>query len=71
MSSLCRRQIGYSVKHNRAQCAIRFLYIGLSDLPLSRNRPETMQVPYAKKWQEEIDKLRQIALDCDLTEEVK
>src|SRR5690242_8848681 len=30
-----------------------------------------MKVPYAKKWQKEIDKLRQIALDCDLTEEVK
>jgi uncharacterized protein YdeI (YjbR/CyaY-like superfamily) len=30
-----------------------------------------MQVPYAKKWQKEIDKLRKIALDCDLTEELK
>ena len=30
-----------------------------------------MKVPYAKKWQKETDKLRQIALDCDLTEEVK
>lgn len=30
-----------------------------------------MQVPYAKKWQKEIDKLRTIALDCDLTEELK
>ena len=30
-----------------------------------------MKVPYAKKWQKEIDKLRQIALDCDLTEELK
>jgi uncharacterized protein YdeI (YjbR/CyaY-like superfamily) len=34
-------------------------------------RPETMKVPYAKKWQRETDKLRQIALDCDLTEELK
>src|ERR1700756_636326 len=33
--------------------------------------PETMKVPYAKKWQKETDKLRQIALDCDLTEELK
>jgi uncharacterized protein YdeI (YjbR/CyaY-like superfamily) len=33
--------------------------------------PEAMKVPYAKKWQKETDKLRQIALDCDLTEEVK
>jgi uncharacterized protein YdeI (YjbR/CyaY-like superfamily) len=30
-----------------------------------------MQVPYAKKWQKETDKLRNIALDCFLTEEVK
>src|SRR5262249_6693044 len=31
----------------------------------------TMQVPYAKKWQKETDKLRQIALGCNLTEELK
>jgi uncharacterized protein YdeI (YjbR/CyaY-like superfamily) len=30
-----------------------------------------MEVPYAKKWQKETDKLRKIALDCDLTEELK
>jgi uncharacterized protein YdeI (YjbR/CyaY-like superfamily) len=30
-----------------------------------------MKVPYAEKWQKEIDKLSQIALDCDLTEELK
>lgn len=30
-----------------------------------------MQVPYAKKWQKETDKLRKIALDCFLTEEQK
>ena len=30
-----------------------------------------MKVPYAKKWHKETDKLRQIALDCDLTEELK
>jgi uncharacterized protein YdeI (YjbR/CyaY-like superfamily) len=30
-----------------------------------------MQVPYAKKWQKETSKLRQIALDCFLTEELK
>jgi uncharacterized protein YdeI (YjbR/CyaY-like superfamily) len=30
-----------------------------------------MQVPFAKKWQKETDKLRRIALDCDLTEELK
>src|SRR5881275_3196066 len=33
--------------------------------------PGTMKVPYAKKWQKETDKLRQIALECDLTEELK
>lgn len=30
-----------------------------------------MKVPYAKKWQKEIDDLRKIALDCDLAEELK
>jgi len=30
-----------------------------------------MKVPYAKKWQKETDRLRKIALDCDLTEELK
>lgn len=30
-----------------------------------------MQVPYAKKWQKETVRLRKIALDCDLTEELK
>ena len=30
-----------------------------------------MKIPYAKKWQKETDKLRQIALDCDLIEELK
>ena len=30
-----------------------------------------MKVPYAKKWQKETDELRQIALDCNLTEELK
>jgi uncharacterized protein YdeI (YjbR/CyaY-like superfamily) len=30
-----------------------------------------MQVPYAEKWQNETDKLRQIALNCGLTEELK
>ena len=34
-------------------------------------RPGTMKVPYAKKWQKETEKLRKIALDCDLTEELK
>ncbi len=30
-----------------------------------------MKVPYAKKWQNETDKLRKIVLDCDLVEELK
>jgi uncharacterized protein YdeI (YjbR/CyaY-like superfamily) len=30
-----------------------------------------MQVPYAKKWQKETDRLRKIALDCYLTERLK
>jgi len=30
-----------------------------------------MKVPYAKKWQKEMDNLRNLVLDCDLTEELK
>lgn len=30
-----------------------------------------MKVPYAKKWQKETEALRKIAIDCDLTEELK
>ena len=30
-----------------------------------------MKVPFAKKWQKETDALRKIALDCELTEELK
>ena len=30
-----------------------------------------MKAPYAKKWQKEMDRLRKIALGCDLTEELK
>jgi uncharacterized protein YdeI (YjbR/CyaY-like superfamily) len=30
-----------------------------------------MQVPYAAKWRKETDKLRALALDCFLTEEIK
>ncbi|HLH04856.1 MAG TPA: YdeI/OmpD-associated family protein [Bryobacteraceae bacterium] len=30
-----------------------------------------MRVPYAEKWRNETDKLREIALDCGLTEAVK
>lgn len=30
-----------------------------------------MTAPYAKKWRKESDQLRQIALDCELTEEIK
>jgi uncharacterized protein YdeI (YjbR/CyaY-like superfamily) len=30
-----------------------------------------MKVPYAEKWQKETDQLRRIALECDLTEELK
>ena len=46
----------------------------LAELNDSRNLgkgPEPMKVPYANKWQKETDKLRQIALDCDLTEDLK
>jgi len=36
-----------------------------------RQRTGMMNVPYAKKWQKETDRLRHIALDCGLTEELK
>jgi uncharacterized protein YdeI (YjbR/CyaY-like superfamily) len=34
-------------------------------------RDRAMKVPYAKKWQKEIDNLRKIVLGCDLAEELK
>jgi uncharacterized protein YdeI (YjbR/CyaY-like superfamily) len=34
-------------------------------------KPNTMKVPYAKKWQNETAHLRRIVLDCDLVEELK
>jgi uncharacterized protein YdeI (YjbR/CyaY-like superfamily) len=42
-------------------------------IPVERvaDEADTMQVPYAKKWQKETDKLRKIALDCYLKEELK
>jgi uncharacterized protein YdeI (YjbR/CyaY-like superfamily) len=43
----------------------------LNEFGKLRKGPGTMEVPYAKKWQKEIDKLRQIALDCHLIEELK
>jgi uncharacterized protein YdeI (YjbR/CyaY-like superfamily) len=39
--------------------------------PAPAKKDEWMKVPYAKKWQKETDKLRKIALDCNLTEELK
>jgi uncharacterized protein YdeI (YjbR/CyaY-like superfamily) len=42
--------------------------------PVPKRRPigfTTVKVPYAKKWQQEADKLRKIALDCELREEMK
>src|SRR3954470_1123957 len=44
---------------------------GFNEISSFGKGPGTMKVPYAKKWQKETDKLRQIALDCDLTEELK
>jgi uncharacterized protein YdeI (YjbR/CyaY-like superfamily) len=43
----------------------------LNEFSNSGKGPETMRVPYAEKWQKESDKLRQIALECDLIEELK
>jgi uncharacterized protein YdeI (YjbR/CyaY-like superfamily) len=44
---------------------------GLNLISSFRKGPGTMKEPYAKKWQKETDKLRQIALGCGLTEELK
>jgi hypothetical protein len=48
----------------RGQAASRCSSLFLAEL---NERDWNMKVPYAKKWQKETDKLRQIALDCDLT----
>lgn len=37
----------------------------------TRGKAQAMKVPYAEKWRKETDTLRKIALDCDLTEELK
>jgi uncharacterized protein YdeI (YjbR/CyaY-like superfamily) len=46
-----------------------------TDVKLGSNptngRDRAMKVPYAKKWQKEIDNLRKIVLGCDLAEELK
>jgi uncharacterized protein YdeI (YjbR/CyaY-like superfamily) len=40
-------------------------------IPGTGGKAATMKVPYAKKWQKETDKLRKIAVECDLTEALK
>jgi uncharacterized protein YdeI (YjbR/CyaY-like superfamily) len=51
------------------------LLLKIKYAPASRaglaDKAETMKVPYAKKWQKETEKLRKIAIDCYLTEELK
>jgi uncharacterized protein YdeI (YjbR/CyaY-like superfamily) len=53
------------------EASILYFLAELNEFSNLGKGPETMKVPYAKKWQKETDKLRQIALDCDLTEELK
>jgi uncharacterized protein YdeI (YjbR/CyaY-like superfamily) len=53
------------------EALIRYLLAELHAFSNLGKGPEAMKVPYAKKWQKETDKLRQIARDCDLTEEHK
>jgi uncharacterized protein YdeI (YjbR/CyaY-like superfamily) len=43
----------------------------LDRIRIQRGKAAKMKVPYAKEWQKETDKLRKIALDCDLNEELK
>ena len=59
------------VKVLYGEASILYFLADLNEFSNLGKEPETMKVPYAKKWQKETDKLRQIALDCDLTEEVK
>ncbi len=53
------------------EASIRYFLAELNEFSNLGKGSETMKVPYAKKWQKETDRLRQIALDCDLTEELK
>lgn len=53
---------------------VSHMRIALSELdcPIQPGKKtDTMKVPYAEKWQKETDRLRKIALDCDLTEQCK
>jgi uncharacterized protein YdeI (YjbR/CyaY-like superfamily) len=59
------------VKVPYGAASIRHFLAELNEFSNLGKGPETMKVPYAKKWHKETDKLRQIALDCDLTEELK
>ena len=59
------------VKVLYGEASILYFLAELNEFSNLGKGPETMKVPYAKKWQKETDKLRQIALDCDLTEELK
>src|SRR5260370_16292780 len=59
------------VKVLYGEASILYFLAELNEFSNLGKGPGTMKVPYAKKWQKETDKLRQIALDCDLTEELK
>jgi uncharacterized protein YdeI (YjbR/CyaY-like superfamily) len=50
---------------------LKILHTARHQEAVPADKADTMKVPYAKKWQKETDKLRKIAIDCDLREELK
>src|SRR5204863_7505359 len=58
-------------RQSTGEASLLYFLAELNEFSNLGKGPGTMKVPYAKKWQKETDKLRQIALDCDLTEELK
>src|SRR6201984_1400055 len=53
------------------EASILYFLAELNEFSNLGKGPGTIKVPYAKEWQKETDKLRQITLECDLTEELK
>src|SRR5919197_5835498 len=66
-----KRSCWTSPKVHHCEASLLHSLAELNDFSNLGKGPGTMKVPYAKKWQKETDKLRQIALDCDLSEELK
>ncbi len=65
------RFIARPTRQSAGEASLLYFLAELNEFSNLGKGPGTMKIPYAKKWQKETDKLRQIALDCDLTEELK